>query len=271
MARRKKRKDREATGATAQTPPIADESSKAATADIPETGAVGADRGAEQNTGATEREKAHEKKKSGVSVATAIAGMFLTLVLGLYTGSLLPGVFMGEKTNLKLNQASPQTSQMQSADAESNLDSRLRQSMADLEKRAAANPSSAPDWINLGNIYFDAHQPQKAISAYERALTLAPDNPDVLTDLGIMYREIGRYEKAVECFRKAVAIDPGHQNALFNAGVVLSSDMKLKAEAAAMWEQLLSVNPQAQAPNGVPLMEMVKELRQTPAGSANKL
>lgn len=273
MARRKKRKDK------GSAPPVPESSPQSADISPPvdqwETEAIKAGAADEKKVvpmpGKAAEKPGIERKKSGISVATAVSGMFLTLALGLYLGSLLPGLFMNNEGGNALSPQPQPAAPAQMPDGGAAIAPKLRQSVADLEKRAAANPASAPDWINLGNIYFDAHQPQKAIGAYEHALSLAPENPDVLTDLGIMYREIGRYDKAVECFRKAVAIDPGHQNALFNAGVVLFNDMKLKAEAAAMWEQLLSVNPQAHAPNGIPLSEMIKELRQQPPGAAGNL
>lgn len=195
---------------------------------------------------------------TGISPATCIAGMFLTLVLGLYLGTLLPGVI-----NDIQEETPPQTATLASPPPPetAKLDPELAKLVTELEKKATANPNSAPDWINLGNIYFDALLPQKAIPAYEHALLLAPRNADVLTDLGIMYREAGQYHKALECFQNAVGINPRHENAMYNEGVVLSVDLKRKDEAIAAWERLLNINPQAHAPNGKPLAEMIRQLQ----------
>lgn len=134
--------------------------------------------------------------------------------------------------------------------------------IGELEKAVAAGQhGDANAWTELGNLYFDTSQPHKAIGAYEHALAIAPSNPDVLTDLGIMYREIHDYDKAVECFRKAVDIDSAHTNALFNEGVVFAMDLKKKDEAIAAWEKLLKLNPGATAPDGKKVAKMVEELR----------
>ncbi|MBD5553213.1 MAG: tetratricopeptide repeat protein [Desulfovibrio sp.] len=182
--------------------------------------------------------------------------MFLTLVLGLYLGSLMPGAL--HKPDRPATVVIPSASGQEIIDAAPNQE--LERMIAELEKKAAANPQSAPDWINLGNIYFDAMRPALAIKAYEHALALAPDNADVLTDLGIMYRETGQFEKAVDSFRKAIEINPGHENAMFNQGVVLATDLKRNAEAAAIWKKLLDINPQARAPDGKYLKDLVGNL-----------
>lgn len=194
--------------------------------------------------------------RRSVGLATCLAGMFLTLTLGVYLGTLLPGITelatMHEHEAPMPASAPPQAAKMEPE---------LAGMVADLEKKANANPDSAADWINLGNIYFDARQPAKAIPAYERALKLAPSNADVLTDLGVMYREAGNYEKAIECFRRAIAINPRHENAMYNEGVVFSSDLKKKEEAIAAWRRLLEINPGAHAPNGMPVAKMIEQLR----------
>lgn len=196
-----------------------------------------------------------------VSVPVCVAGMLLTLVLGLYLGSLLPGVI--EEINApsppsesREIAASPVT-EPETASPASELALRLEE----LEAVAAKKPYDVKVLIEIGNLYFDTRQPSAAIKAYEKALELSPQNPDVWTDLGIMYRETGDFKRAVECFRKASAIDPAHRNALYNEGVVLSSDLGDKEGAANAWEKLLKYNPDARAPSGAPIADMIKKLR----------
>lgn len=198
--------------------------------------------------------------KKGVSRATFVAGMFLTLVMGIYLGTLFPGVVNEIQTPGPVERAES-VPQAPEAPQEQRMDPELLKMVSELEKKAAANPDSVPDWINLGNIYFDAFMPDKAIPAYEHALRLAPKNADVLTDLGIMYRETGQFEKAVEYFRRAIAISPRHENAMYNEGVVLSVDLKKKDEAIAAWKRLLDINPHAHSPAGKPVTEMLQQLQ----------
>jgi cytochrome c-type biogenesis protein CcmH/NrfG len=132
--------------------------------------------------------------------------------------------------------------------------------IAEAEKAVLRTPKDAAAWTELGNLYFDAGKAREAVSAYEQSLQLAPDNPDVLTDLGIMHRETGDFAKAVECFRKAASLNPRHENAFFNMGVVFHYDLRQTENAERAWRQLLQINPDARAPDGQPVSELIKHL-----------
>ena len=121
-------------------------------------------------------------------------------------------------------------------------------------------PNKAENWIKLGNFQFDNQNPSAAVTAYENALRLKPGNANVLTDLGIMYRELHRFEDALKAFREAERVQPGHRNALFNQGIVLYYDLKRKNEAEAAWRKLLAADPNAHAPDGTPVSELIKHL-----------
>ncbi len=112
-----------------------------------------------------------------------------------------------------------------------------------LEAAVRKEPGNLQALVSLGNLYFDSHQPQKAIAAYERALAIDPKNPDVRTDLGIMYREIKDYDRAAREFREAARIDPSHKNSRFNLGIVLQHDKKDIGGAIAAWRDYLRVDP----------------------------
>lgn len=107
----------------------------------------------------------------------------------------------------------------------------------------ARDPKNVRAWIGLGNDYFDSRQSQKAIEAYGRALELAPNDPDVLTDQGVMYRDTGNFEKAIENFKKASTIDPKHVHSLFNLGVVYAHDLKNVEEAKKAWNRVIAAAP----------------------------
>lgn len=204
-----------------------------------------------------------------------MAGMGLALVLGLYLGTLLPGVLrdmrgaeaspssVAEEAIPRAAASAPGGDGQAAAVPEPSahgLPSELAARLEALEAAVRKEPDSAGNWAELGNLFFDAGRVRDAINAYERSLALAPGNADVLTDLGIMYREDKAPQKAVDCFRKALAADPRHENALFNAGVVLYTDLGRRDEAVAVWRRLLGVNPHARAPDGRTVAEMVRRL-----------
>ena len=120
--------------------------------------------------------------------------------------------------------------------------------IAEEEKIVASDPKNLQALIMLGNDYFDTGQPEKAISAYTRALALKPDDPNVLTDQGVMYLQTGANEKALADFEKAQQIDPKHLPSLYNIGVV-NNNMKQFDKAVKAWSHYLeldSSSPKAQ-------------------------
>lgn len=135
------------------------------------------------------------------------------------------------------------------------------QMLLQLELEVQRNPQNIEAWTNLGHLYFDSDQADKAITAYNKSLALAPNNPDVLTDLGVMYRRAGNPQQAIASFDKAIQANAKHETARFNKGIVLLYDLKDQPGAVAAWQGLVSINPMATAPNGQLISEMLKEMQ----------
>ncbi len=131
----------------------------------------------------------------------------------------------------------------------------------ELEQQAVQDPQNVDTWTQLGNLYFDADNFDKAINAYQKSLALRPDNANVWTDLGIMYRRNGQPAEAVKAFDKAIEIDPRHQNSRFNKGIVLMHEMNDIPGAVAAWEGLIAVNPDAKTPGGQPVADIIKRFK----------
>ncbi len=136
-----------------------------------------------------------------------------------------------------------------------------RHDMTAVESQVLATPNDPGAWRHLGNAYFDADQPAKAIKAYTKALELAPGNPDVLTDLGVMYRRNDQPDLALHAFDQAIQAVPTHEQSRLNKGVVLLYDKKDKAQALQVWEELLAINPMAKIPSGQLLSDFMAELQ----------
>ncbi len=75
-----------------------------------------------------------------------------------------------------------------------------------------------------------------------------------------MYRRTGQPQKALDAFDRAMTIAPGHEQSRFNKGIVLRYDLNDREGAIKAWEELLKINPNAMAPNGIPLTEAIKTL-----------
>ena len=129
-----------------------------------------------------------------------------------------------------------------------------------LEDTAAKNPTNVKVWVDLGNLYFDADLPERSVAAYEKALALDAGQPDVWTDMGVMLREMKKPQEALTAFQKAIALKKNHEIARMNIGVVLLNDLGDKAGAAAAWNELVAINPEAKMPDGRKVADAVKQL-----------
>ena len=49
---------------------------------------------------------------------------------------------------------------------------------------------------------------ESALSFFEQALLLDPENPDLWNQKGIALRSLGRYDEASECYNKSLQLDP---------------------------------------------------------------
>ena len=121
---------------------------------------------------------------------------------------------------------------------------------ADIEKQIAPllsilkdDPKNLNALIELGNVYFDSEQFDKAIGSYSKALEIDPKNANVRTDMGIMFRRKGDFDRAIAEFKKAAKDDPKHVNSRYNLGVVLLHDKGEMKGAVQAWEDYLQVEP----------------------------
>jgi len=133
--------------------------------------------------------------------------------------------------------------------------------ISSLELEVGSNVGNGGAWTQLGNLYFDTNQPAKAITAYKKSLELNQGQPDVWTDLGVMYRSNRQFKEAITAFERATSLNPGLEQAFFNKGIVLIYDLGDKAAGIQAWQQTVAINPNAKAPNGQLVSEILKTLK----------
>lgn len=129
-----------------------------------------------------------------------------------------------------------------------------QQNIKHLTELLAKSPDNRNAWVQLGHNYFDSSQPMQAVEAYDKALDLDRNDPDVLTDQGIMYRQLGWFDKAIKNFQEANRLNPNHANALYNLGIVLNFDLGEKEKAREAWEGYLKIIPSGKGADKVRTM-----------------
>lgn len=136
------------------------------------------------------------------------------------------------------------------------------QAILNLEAEVTANPENYNGWTQLGHLYFDSDQYQKAIGAYTKSLELHSGDANLWTDLGVMYRRAGDPTKAIESFNKAISMNTNHQPSLLNKGIVLYYDFGKVDDAITTWQTVLEINPKSTMANGTPLNDFINQIRE---------
>src|SRR6185369_13425282 len=124
-----------------------------------------------------------------------------------------------------------------------------------IQLEAEEHPS-ARAYHDLGRMYLAAHDFDRAVEQFERAMKLAERNPLLHSDLGAAYLEkaivaddkpsLGDLAKALEQFDRALEIDDSMLAALFNKALCLQRMKGTAATAIEAWESYLRKDPDSQ-------------------------
>ena len=118
--------------------------------------------------------------------------------------------------------------------------------VADLSRQANASPTNAGVRVDLGNVYFDAQQYDKAIPWYEAALKLDPKDVNLSTDLGVAYYYTNQIDRALAQLNHSLELDPRHVKTLLNQGIVLAFGKRDLADAAKSWQRVVEIAPNSE-------------------------
>ena len=110
------------------------------------------------------------------------------------------------------------------------------------EKAIEIDPNNSSAHNNLGVISKDLGENQKAKEFYEKAIEIDPNHLDAHNNLGVIFKVLGENQKAKDCFEKAIEIDPNHVDAHNNLGVVFE-ELKEYQKAKECYEKAIKINP----------------------------
>jgi cytochrome c-type biogenesis protein CcmH len=107
---------------------------------------------------------------------------------------------------------------------------------AKLEK----NPDNADGWVLLAHTYVELKQHKDAVGAFEKAVNLISNDPQLLADYADALAVANKRKfdaKSIELVEKALKIDPNHPKALLLAGTIAFNQAEY-AKAISIWERL---------------------------------
>ncbi len=76
--------------------------------------------------------------------------------------------------------------------------------------------STAEDWRQKANELFRDRKYAEAIQAYDKSISLDPNNPKAYVGRGSSYKGLNQPAKAFENYNRAIALDPNYSNAYMN-------------------------------------------------------
>lgn len=81
-------------------------------------------------------------------------------------------------------------------------------SVAEFQKAADVEPSFAPPYYYLGNIYYDEDKLDKSLEEFKKFVSIDPDNAFAHRFLGLIYYKKNMPDDAIVEFKKCIEIDP---------------------------------------------------------------
>lgn len=117
-----------------------------------------------------------------------------------------------------------------------------------LAAKMEENPDQLEGWMMLGRTYVAMEQPAKGAAALQRALALAPQDPEVMISLAQALAATADGQltgRPTELLATAIAVAPDHATGLWLHGLA-AYQAKDYAQAVARWERLI----QGLDPNG---------------------
>ena len=104
-------------------------------------------------------------------------------------------------------------------------------------------PKFARAHSDLGMLYYQSGEKQKAIAHYERAAIISPENADFQKNLAdYYYVEMARAEDALKLYSKVLQARPNDVETLMTAGHILVSLQRFE-EADAYYSKVLEIEP----------------------------
>jgi tetratricopeptide (TPR) repeat protein len=109
-------------------------------------------------------------------------------------------------------------------------------------KAVDLDPNSAGALVNLGTIYFNAHQWKEAERYYTQAIEVDPGYALAHFDLANLCDERGHQARALEHYLTALRLSPGYADAHYNLALLYQS-MNQPMKAVRHWLAYLKLDP----------------------------
>lgn len=118
----------------------------------------------------------------------------------------------------------------------------LAAAAAEAARLIAAFPNGEILHNIAGAISAAAGRPEEALARYDRAIALAPDYAEAMSNRGNTLKDLKRLDEALDSFDRALALLPAYVEAHVNRGIVLYR-LKRAGEALAAYDSAIALAP----------------------------
>ncbi|HEY9765848.1 MAG TPA: tetratricopeptide repeat protein [Chroococcales cyanobacterium] len=115
-------------------------------------------------------------------------------------------------------------------------------------KKAVHPPSDFASLVSLADLLIHRDQFTKAIPLYRKALSLQPQNPQMVFSLGLAYQMDRQTEQAIKAYKQTLALDGQHRQALLNLGSLTRDQGKME-EALALFQKASALRDEDPEPH----------------------
>ena len=110
-------------------------------------------------------------------------------------------------------------------------------------KMTQSYPTLSGPFANLGSVLTTKKDYASAELAFMRALELNKQNPEIYNQLGLMYRQSGQFNKALEIYKQGLESTPENPNLLRNIGILLELYLGTPEAALEYYQRYLETKP----------------------------
>jgi len=107
---------------------------------------------------------------------------------------------------------------------------------------ALSSQKTARQWFNEGYTLADSQRYLEAVTAYDEAIKLQPNEGTFYINKGFALRNLRKYEEALKTYNEAIRQDPNNAQAYNNKGTVLAL-LQRHAEAVAAFDKAIHLEP----------------------------
>lgn len=104
-------------------------------------------------------------------------------------------------------------------------------------------PEDIDIYINLGSAFYDKEDYDNALTVYRSALDLDPENSKIHCNLGFLHWGKGDTDEAIKEYELAIKYDPMYDIAYNNLGVIYLDDLGRVQKAIELFKKSMECNP----------------------------